>query len=128
MKVTITLESMKFHAYQGVMEQERIIGGTYLVDVSYIIDTKAVKTDDIADTINYAEVFDIVKQEISKPSKLIEHLAGRILKSVENNFTEMLSITVKVSKLYPPINGEAERATVLIAKKNTGNMLEKLKI
>ncbi|MDR3266659.1 MAG: dihydroneopterin aldolase [Tannerella sp.] len=128
MKVTITLESMKFHAYQGVMEQERIIGGTYLVDVSYIIDTKAVETDDIADTINYAEVFDIVKQEISKPSKLIEHLAGRILKSVENNFTEMLSITVKVSKLYPPINGEAERATVLIAKKNTGNMLEKLKI
>jgi dihydroneopterin aldolase len=128
MKATITLESMKFHAYHGVMEQERIIGGTYLVDISYIIDTKAVETDDIADTVNYAEVFDIVKQEMSKPSKLIEHVAGRILESVKKNFAEMLGITVKVSKLYPPINGEAERATVLIAKKNTGNILEKLKI
>ncbi|MDR2385248.1 MAG: dihydroneopterin aldolase [Tannerella sp.] len=119
MKVAITLESMKFHAYHGVMEQEQIIGGTYFVDLSYIIDTESIESDDIMDTISYAEIFDIVKQEMSKPSKLIEHVAGRILKSVKNNFTEILSLTVKVSKLYPPTNGEAERATVIITADKT---------
>ncbi|MDR0836136.1 MAG: dihydroneopterin aldolase [Tannerella sp.] len=116
MKVTITLESMKFHAYHGVMEQERIIGGTYLVDISYATDTKAVETDDITDTVSYADIFEIVKQEMSKPSKLIEHVAGKILKSIENQFERIIDLTVKISKLHPPINGEAEQATVTITK------------
>jgi dihydroneopterin aldolase len=117
MEVTILLESMKFFANHGVTDHERIIGGIYFVDVSYIIDTESVKTDNIADTISYADVFDTVKQEISKPSKLIEHVACRILNAIENNFRGMLFLTVKVSKLYPPVNGEAERATVVISKK-----------
>jgi dihydroneopterin aldolase len=116
---------MKFLAYHGAMEQEQIIGGTYLVDISYVIDTKSVETDDITDTISYAEVFDIVKQEMSKPSKLIEHVAGRILNSVKNNFAKILSLTVKVSKLYPPINGESARATVIITKNEASSNCKK---
>jgi dihydroneopterin aldolase len=126
MKVTITLESMKFLAYHGVMEQEQIIGGTYFVDVSYVIDTESVETDDITDTVSYAEVFDVVKQEMSKPSKLIEHVAGRILKSVKNNFSKISSLTVKVSKLYPPVNGEAARATASVTGDEAPRVVKKM--
>ena len=114
MTVTITLETMKFHAFHGVMEEERIIGGTFLADISYVIETNATDTDNIDDTISYADVYDIIKSEMKKPSQLIEHVAGRIMKVLKNKFPQMRETTVRISKLNPPVNGEAEKATVSI--------------
>ena len=114
MTTTITLEEMKFHAFHGVMNDERVIGGTFLVDISYIIDTNAIESDNIEDTISYAEIFDIVKDEMEKPSQLIEHVAGRIMKAIKNKFPQIHEVTVKISKLNPPVNGEAKKATVTI--------------
>ncbi len=114
MIVTITLETMKFHAFHGVMDEERIIGGTFLADISYEAETIAVETDNLEDTISYAEAYNLVKKEMMKPSKLIEHVAGRIHKALKNKFPQTQRIIVKISKLNPPVNGEAEKATVTI--------------
>jgi dihydroneopterin aldolase len=114
MKTTITLETMKFYAFHGVTEEERIIGGTFLADVSCTINTDAVETDCLEDTVSYAEIYDLVKEEMIKPSKLIEHVAGRIMKAIKNKFPQIPEITVSISKLTPPINGEAGNATVTI--------------
>jgi len=115
MTVTITLEEMKFHAFHGVMDEERVIGGTFLADIAYVIETNAVESDNLEDTISYAEIFDLVKEEMMKPSQLIEHVAGRIMKAMKNKFPQMLETTVKISKLHPPVNGEAKKATVTIS-------------
>ncbi|MDR1097810.1 MAG: dihydroneopterin aldolase [Tannerella sp.] len=114
MRVKVTLESMKFHAFHGVLEEERITGGSFLVDISCIIDTKATETDNLKDTINYAELYDLVKYEMMKPSQLIEHVAGRIVKAIKTGFPQIQETTVKISKLNPPVNGEAEKATVTV--------------
>ena len=114
MTVTITLDTMKFHAFHGVMNEERIIGGTFLADISYVIETRAIETDIIEDTISYAEIFDLIKEEMEKPSQLIEHVAGRIMKALKTRFPQMLETVVKISKLNPPVNGEAGKATVTI--------------
>lgn len=115
MTVTITLETMTFHAFHGVMDEERIIGGTFLADVVYKIETNAVETDNLDDTISYAEIYDLTKKEMAKPSKLIEHVAGRILKAIKNQYPQMKELTVKISKLNPPVNGEARKATVSVS-------------
>ena len=114
MTVTITLETMKFHAFHGVMEDERIIGSTFLTDISYIIDTNAVTTDNINDTINYSDVFDVVKEEMAKPSQLIEHVALRIINILKGKFPQMIELSIKISKLNPPVNGEVGKASVSI--------------
>jgi len=114
MMITVTLEAMKFHAFHGVMEEERIIGGTFLADISYKIDTNAVESDNIKDTINYASVYDIVKEEMDNPSQLIEHVTGRIMRALKTKFPQMHETTVKISKLNPPVNGEAGKASVTI--------------
>ncbi|MDR1525592.1 MAG: dihydroneopterin aldolase [Tannerella sp.] len=114
MKTAITIESMKFHAFHGVKEEERIIGGTFLADISYTTDTVAVETDRIKDTIDYAAIYDLTKEEMMNPSNLIEHVAGRILKAIKNRFPQIRELTVKISKLNPPVNGEAGKATVTI--------------
>jgi dihydroneopterin aldolase len=114
MRTTITLETMRFHASHGVTEEERLIGGTFLADISYAIDTDAVETDCIEDTVDYAEIYDLIKEEMMKSSKLIEHLAGRIMKAIKNKFPQIPQITVKISKLNPPENSETGMATVTI--------------
>lgn len=114
MRVTITLETMKFHAFHGVMNEERIIGGSFLADISYTINTTATETDDVKDTISYADIYNLVKDEMMKPSQLIEHVAGRIIKTIGHQFPQIEKLTVKISKQNPPVNGEVEKATVTI--------------
>ena len=114
MTVTITLETMKFHAFHGMMAEERSIGGTYLTDISYSIDTDATETDRIEDTVNYAVLFELVKEEMKQPSYLIEHLAGRILKAIKARFPQIQEFVIKVSKLNPPVNGEMASASVIL--------------
>jgi dihydroneopterin aldolase len=118
MKIKITLETMKFHAYHGVMEQERIVGGDYLVDVFYVLDTKSVDTDRITDTVSYAGIFDCVKKEMEIPSNLIENVAGKILKTIQLQYPQIMETTVKVTKLHPPVAGEAGKATVTLTNGN----------
>lgn len=111
----ILLEKMRFHAFHGVMPEETIVGGEYEVSIALDTDfSKAMETDDLKGTINYAIVFDLVRQEMHIPSKLIEHVAGRIMKSVKQNFPQVEAIEVRVSKLNPPVNGDMAQATVVV--------------
>ena len=114
MTVTITLETMKFHAFHGVKADEHIVGGVYLADISYTIDTNAVETDRIEDTVDYAVLFDLVKAEMTVPSQLIEHVAGRLLKAIKARFPQIQALAVKVTKRNPPVNGEMASASVML--------------
>jgi len=114
MRTMITLETMRFRACHGLSAEEHVIGGDFLVDLSCTIHTDAVETDRIEDTVNYAELFDLVKTEMMIPSFLIEHVAGRIIKAIHDRFPEIEALTVKVSKLNPPVHGEMGSASVTI--------------
>ena len=105
---------MKFHAFHGVKAEEQTVGGVYWADIAYTIDTNAVETDRIEDTVNYAVLFDIVKEEMTAPSKLIEHVAGCLLKAIKTRFPEIQELVVKVTKLNPPVNGEMASASVML--------------
>ena len=118
MKVTIIagyihLDDMRFYAYHGVMEQERRVGGEYSVSLIVHFDmTDAVRTDDMADTINYAELYEVVKHEMAVPSRLLEHVAGRIGQRVIAEHERITAVTVKVTKLNPPMGADSKGAAV----------------
>lgn len=64
----ICLRGLRFHAYHGVMAQERLVGNDYEVDVRLHVDVeKALVSDDVADTVNYAEVFQVVRRQMAHP-------------------------------------------------------------
>jgi len=102
---TIELEGMEFHAYHGVLESEKKEGNTFVVDfMGQFNPKKAIKTDDISKTIDYSKVYDIVAEEMDKPSNLIENVAGRIAKRIIDEF-EFWYVRIRVSKKNPPVNG-----------------------
>ena len=102
----IFLNDIRLRAYHGVLPQERQVGGDFLVSVSAVTNhEQATVSDELADTVNYALVADVVRQEMAIPSRLLEHVCGRICRRLLSDFPMLDSVTVRLTKLAPPITG-----------------------
>ena len=109
----IYLDNVRFHAYHGVLEQERKTGGDFLVSlrVGFPIET-AMCSDDVSDTLNYAALYEMVKKEITVPSKLLENVAYRICKKMTEAYPEIESVELKITKKNPPMGADCDGAGV----------------
>ncbi|MDR0541854.1 MAG: dihydroneopterin aldolase [Dysgonamonadaceae bacterium] len=109
----IELKGMNFHAYHGVMEQERKIGNTFTVDVKLYVDLrKGIASDNLTYTVNYASVYEVIKKEMAIPSNLIEHVAGRIVERIRKNFPTVEQVEIRLAKKNPPIEGDIQEVAV----------------
>lgn len=104
MEMTIELERLRTYAYHGVMPQERRVGNFFetTVKLTYHPAEDDI-ADDIAGTINYAEIAEIVTREMAIPSQLLEHVAGRIRTAILRRFPCIATGMVRVSKPTPPL-------------------------
>lgn len=115
MKTYILLEDIEIYAYHGVFEQENRVGNRFSVNLRIAVDvSKACRTDDLDDTINYGEVYNIIKKEMDIPSRLLEHAGGRIISSLKENFPTIEEIELKISKKNPPTGGQIGSAGILL--------------
>ena len=107
---------MQFYAYHGVMEQEQVVGNNFCVSLKLEADIiNSTETDCLDDTISYADVSKLVQNEMIIPSKLLEHVAGRIYRILKSSFPKITKLEVKVYKQNPPGCGETERAGVVLS-------------
>lgn len=114
----VALEGLAFHAYHGVYPHERESGNWFEVDISVETDfSAAAATDELAGTVNYEKLFRIIKDEMEKPSKLLETVAEKIVVSVMDHSPAVLAVELKISKLNPPIGGKCNKASVSLVKK-----------
>lgn len=111
----IVLKDMKFYAFHGILPQEKCVGNNFLVNLSVSAPLEeAFRSDDLNDTINYAAIYSLVKKEMNIPSCLIEHVAGRILRSLKNTFPQITETELSLSKLNPPIAGDIHSASIIL--------------
>ena len=112
---TIAIEGMEFHAFHGCFKEEQVIGNTFMIDVHFDTDTSSSElSDSLDETVNYAAVYEIVKQQMAINSKLLEHVGRRIMDAVLMRFQEIDFIEVKVSKLNPPVGGKVYSVSVTL--------------
>ena len=105
----IRMEGMKFYAYHGVLPQENLVGAYYYVDLKIKTDfTRAAETDELEGTINYADIHAAVKEEISIPSQLLEHVCQRIARRLIHDFPTIETIDLRLSKENPPMGACAK--------------------
>ena len=108
---SISLSGLRFYAYHGAEPQEAVVGAWYTVDITLKADvTAAILKDDLNGTVNYAQVTDVVKQQMQIRSALLEHVAGRIAGSILEGFPAVDSITITVSKVNPPVGTPCDAA------------------
>lgn len=109
----ILLENVKFYAFHGVLPQERKVGNDYQVSLRIGYDiSRAMVSDDVNDTLNYAEVYQLLSQEMSVPSALLERVAGRIGDRLFRKFSAIQSIDLTIIKVNPPMGADSEGAGV----------------
>jgi len=114
----ILIEGIKIYAYHGCFKEETIIGTNFIVNVTLYVDlAKPSITDNINDTVNYQTVFTTVKEQMAIPSKLLEHVAKRIINTLFNQFLTVKKITLKVSKLNVPLGGHIDKVSIQMTKK-----------
>jgi dihydroneopterin aldolase len=117
----ISINGMEFHAFHGCFKEEQMIGNTFIVDVCLETNTtQAEESDDLSKTVNYAIVYELVKKEMDITSRLIEHLARRILDSITLTFPQIISVELKVSKMNPPVGGKVDSVNVTMKYGSNG--------
>ena len=109
----IYLDNVRFHAYHGVLEQERKTGGDFMVSlrVGFPVE-RAMYSDEVNDTLNYAALYEMVKKEIAKPSKLLENVACRICETMVKAYPNIETIELKITKKNPPMGADCDGAGV----------------
>ncbi len=109
----IQLRGLRFHAYHGVAAQERLVGNDYEVDLRLRVDVeRAVQSDNVADTVNYAEVYEVVSEQMATPSDLVEHVAGRIAQAVLDRWPQVTDVVIVLTKRNPPMGADCQGAGV----------------
>jgi 7,8-dihydroneopterin aldolase/epimerase/oxygenase len=111
----IYLENIRTYSHHGCMKEETIIGCEYRVDLWVGADlTVASSSDNINDTPDYVVLHQIVVDEMKIPSRLLEHVAQRIIDRIKSTVNGLNHIRVRVSKINPPIGGDVQSVSVLL--------------
>jgi dihydroneopterin aldolase len=119
MKHIIEVNNIRLYAFHGCLEEEAKIGGNYSVNVRMLTDfSSAAQSDELAQTIDYVLVNQIVGEEMAIRSKLIEHVGQRIVQRLEQEISSLEGLHVKITKICPPINGDVENVAIIIESGN----------
>ena len=109
----IILKDIRIFAHHGVLPQERTVGAYFILNLSVQTDfSRALLTDDLDGTISYADLFDLVKVEMATPSRLLEHVAGRICRAIFHRFPAATSVHIELLKENPPMGADCAGAGV----------------
>ena len=117
-RYTIELRDVHLFAHHGVMPQEQKIGAWFTIDIKLeISDHGCASSDDIEGTVSYADVFDILRQEMTQPSKLLENVCQRISRRLYDTFGQITAIAITLCKDTPPMGGDRLKAAVTLSSK-----------
>lgn len=114
----IILTGIHGFGFHGLFEHERKDGQDFYVDLTLSVNlTEASVSDAIEDTVNYAEITDLVVEEItSNPVNLIEKLAARIAERVLNQHIKVEVVTVTVHKPQAPVAAQLKDIAVVVTR------------
>lgn len=112
----ISLEGMEFYAHHGHYHEERVIGTRFVVDLYFEADVReSMESDELKDTVNYFSVYSLVREEMGVDSKLLEHVAARILRRIHGAFPKIEHAEVRVCKMNPSLGGQVEKVCVTLS-------------
>jgi dihydroneopterin aldolase len=101
----ITVSGIEVRAKHGVNPDEKIYPQRFVCDVEIVLDvTMSAKSDDVNNTVNYADVVNVVQKVLNGESKnLLETLASDILDAVKKLDANIERAKVTLHKPDAPI-------------------------
>lgn len=101
----IQIKGLRLFAYHGVGAEEKRDGQNFVLDITLGVDLdKAGRSDDLNETVNYAEVCRTVREVFTKESyDLIERAARQVTDAILENYPKVEEVTVLLKKPEAPI-------------------------
>ena len=114
----ISITGIKAFGYHGVLPHEAIEGQEFIIDLVINLDLQAAsQSDDLSQTINYADLTQIVNENIlGERVALIERLAGRIADEIKGAYKEIKLVSVTVHKPHAPVSVDFADIAVTITR------------
>mgnify|MGYP006094301481 CR=1 FL=1 len=116
----IRLNNMIFYGYHGVYDFEKENGANFEIDLELTVPlNKPSKSDNIEDTINYEDIYELVKKSFgSKSYFLLEKLADSISQSIfkEHRVDKLI---IRVRKINAPLNGKLDSVEIELIRKRS---------
>src|SRR5690606_10310493 len=108
---------LQIQAFHGIYEGEEKLGNPYMVNLDVEYDEKSHEFEDINDTINYVDLYDIVRQRMLNPTGLLEKVCERIIRRIKHQYPFIRQVTMSVYKLQAPIEHFQGKVGVTMTKK-----------
>ncbi len=99
---TVHLRDIKFFAFHGVYEEEKLTGNEFEVNLTVEFDRGSVGND-LSRTIDYVLLFEILKTEMNAPRALLETVAESAVAAIYLSYPFVHSVKIEIWKLHPPI-------------------------
>ncbi|MEO8764540.1 MAG: dihydroneopterin aldolase [Ginsengibacter sp.] len=103
--ITVYLHNLQFNSFHGIHEEEKILGNEYLVDASVEFHEEKQVITSIHDTVNYVDIYNIIKERMGVPSPLLETVVMDIGNEIHSEFPQLRSISISLKKMHPPVEG-----------------------
>ena len=111
----VLLKGIRIFAHHGVLQQERIVGAFFILNLAVDTDfMRAAETDDLTGTISYADLFQVIEEEMAVPSQLLEHVAARICRTILHRFPSANTVRLEILKENPPMGADCYGAGVVL--------------
>ena len=111
-KQKVALQDIRFFAYHGYYPLEQVIGNEFLVDIETVTQVEENLNDELSDTVNYEQLFELASHEMKTPRKLLETVAHCMLKAIVTEFPQVDSVKVIIRKMNLPVKGEVKNSLV----------------
>lgn len=119
----ILFNKMEFWGYHGAFKEENKLGQRFYVDLELYFDlSKAGRSDNLEDTVNYADIYKTVQQIVEKEKyELVEAIAERLATKILDGYMIIDEVLVRVTKPDPPIPGHYESVAIEIRRSRAGH-------
>ncbi len=101
--ITVHLYNLKFYGYHGVHEEEKILGNEYEINLDVQFHEEHEMIDSISETIDYTNLYEIIKQRMTVPTQLLETIVMDIGNTIHDRYNYIRSIKISLQKVHPPI-------------------------
>ena len=117
----ITLVGMRYEGRLGATEDERAFPQLLEIDLEVKADLAAASgSDALEDTIDYVPLVELVADTVQNGSyKLMEGLAGEILKRAMSAAPAADTVSVRIRKLAVPMDVDMDHAQVELHRRRT---------
>lgn len=110
----VALKEVRFYSPIGFYEEEQVLGNEFFVNVEVEFPFQNSDAEDLSNTVNYEELYQILVEVMTPKRKLLESALEDILDVLLKKYSFVEAATVAIRKVNPPFGGDLSNSEVTL--------------